>query len=254
MNMEKKLYFNNSKGDRLVGILTDPSGDTSKPVIVLCHGFGSSKDSNTCKSLSVRLREKNISSFRFDFFAHGQSEGDFADLTVSEAVDDTMRAIEMLKERGYEKIGLFGSSFGGLSSYLVASRRDDLFVLLLKAPVASYKMFPAYTDKNVVAKWKKTGYRTVEGRKLKYAFYEDSIKQDAYEVAGDIKAPTLIVHGNQDQDVPVTQSIDITKSIGNCAFEIVVGADHRFSKSRDFEQMVNSIISFTTANLHQRSF
>lgn len=252
--MEKKLYFNNSKGDKLSGILTDPSGDKSKPVIILCHGFASSKDSNTCTSIAKKLREKNISTFRFDFFAHGESEGKFADLTVSEAVDDTLRAIEFMKALGFEKIGLFGSSFGGLSSYIVASQSKDLFLLVQKAPVASYKEFPAYNDPNLVAKWKKTGYRTVEGKKLKYAFYEDSIKNNAYRVAEDIRIPTLIIHGNRDQDVPVDQSINITKLIENCALEIVVGADHRFTKKKHFEQMLNSILAFITAHLHQRSF
>lgn len=252
--MEKKLYFSNSKGDKLCGILTDPSGDKAKPVIILCHGFSSSKDSNTCKSLAKKFREKNISTFRFDFYAHGESEGNFADLTVSEAVDDTMRAIEFMKTLNYEKIGLFGSSFGGLSSYMVASKSKDLFLLIQKAPVASYKEFPTYNDSVLVSKWKKTGYRTIEDKKLKYAFYEDSIKNNAYEVVEDIKIPTLIIHGNQDRDVPVTQSINITKFIENCALEIVVGADHRFTKKKDFDRMLNSILSFVTAHLHQRSF
>ncbi len=252
--MEKKLYFNNSKGDKLSGILTDPSGDKSKPVIILCHGFASSKDSNTCTSIAKKLREKNISTFRFDFYAHGESEGKFADLTVSEAVDDTLRAIEFMKALGFEKIGLFGSSFGGLSSYIVASQSKDLFLLVQKAPVASYKEFLTYNDPGLIAKWKKTGYRTVEGKKLKYAFYEDSLKNNAYKVAEDIRIPTLIIHGNRDQDVPVDQSINITKLIENCALEIVVGADHRFTKKKHFEQMLNSILAFITAHLHQRSF
>lgn len=252
--MEKKLYFNNSRGDKLCGILTDPSGDKSKPVIILCHGFASSKDSNTCTSIAKKLREKNISTFRFDFYAHGESEGKFADLTVTEAIDDTMRAIEFMKTLGFEKIGLFGSSFGGLSSYMVASKSKDLFLLIQKAPVSNYKEFPAYNDPELIAKWKKTGYRTVEGKKLKYAFYEDSIKNNAYEVADGIKIPTLIIHGNQDHDVSVEQSINITKFIENCALEIVVGADHRFTNKKDFEQMLNSILAFVTAHLHQRSF
>jgi hypothetical protein len=252
--MEKKLYFNNSRGDKLCGILTDPSGDKTKPVIVLSHGFNSSKDSHTCKSIAKKLREKNISTFRFDFYAHGESEGNFIDLTVSEAVDDTLRAVDFLKTLGYERIGLFGSSFGGLSSYVVASKSRDLFLLIQKAPVASFKDIEDFNDRGAVARWKKSDYRTIEGKKLKYAFYEDAIKNNAYEVAEQIKVPTLIIHGNQDQDVPIVQSINITKYIQNCALEIVVGADHRFSKKDDFEQLLNSILTFVTAHSHQRSF
>lgn len=246
--MEKKLFFQNSQGQKLAAILTDPSGDKEKPIIVLCHGFASSKESNTCKSIAEKLREKNISTFRFDFFAHGESEGKFEDLTVTEAIDDTMRAIEYLKGMGYKKIGLFGSSFGGLSSYFVAAKSEDIYILILKAPVASYAEFSAYTDRERVKKWKSTDYDVREGKKLKYDFYKDSMNHIAYDVAEKIKVPTLILHGNQDRDVPVEQSINITKYIQNCALEIVVGADHRFTKKEDFDQMLNSILTFVIAH------
>ncbi|MFZ6035406.1 MAG: alpha/beta hydrolase family protein [Patescibacteria group bacterium] len=246
--MEKKLTFNNSKGNKLIGILTDPSENKDSPVIIMCHGFSSSKDSHTCKALAEKLEKEKVASFRFDFFAHGESEGKFEDLTVSEAVDDTMQAIGFMKSLGYKKIGLFGSSFGGLSSYIVASMSPDIFILVAKAPVATYKEFPEYTKKEIVDKWKKTGYAVREGKRLRYDFYLDAMKNDANEIAHKIAVPTLILHGNMDKEVSVNQSINIAKKIQNCALEIIVGADHRFSKKEHFERLVNSIASFVIAH------
>ena len=114
--MEEKLYFQNSKGNKLCGILSNPTGDKTRPIIILCHGFNSSKNSSTNTALKLILSRNNISSFRFDFFAHGESEGNFEDLTQSEAVDDALQAIKFIKNLGYTKIGLFGSSFGGLAA------------------------------------------------------------------------------------------------------------------------------------------
>lgn len=242
--MEEKLYFLNSLNAKLCGVLTDPTGDLSRPIIVLSHGFNSSKDSNTCISLAKKLNENGVSTFRLDLFAHGESEGNFEDLTVSIAVDDTLKAVEFLKMRGYKKIGLMGSSFGGLSSFIAASKSDNVYILAQKAPVSSFAEFPIYMNKELIADWKRAGYRKIEGKKLKYGFYEDTMKNIAYDVADRIKIPTFIIHGNRDLDVPVDQSIKISDLIADCSLEIVVGADHRFTNKDDFVRMINSITDY----------
>lgn len=86
--MEGKIFFKNSKGIKLCAILNNPTRDVNRPVIVLCHGFSTSKNSATYVALAERLSEHGISTFRFDFFGHGGSEGNFENITISEAVDD----------------------------------------------------------------------------------------------------------------------------------------------------------------------
>ena len=99
--MSEKLYFENSKGDKLVGVLSNPSDDLSVPIIILCHGHSSSKDSKTFTSIEERLNNSGIASFRFDFYGHGESEGYFGDCTISEAACDILNAIDFLKEKGF---------------------------------------------------------------------------------------------------------------------------------------------------------
>lgn len=84
--MLQKLTFTNSKGIELAGILSDPN-KTKEVVMILCHGFSSSKGSNTHLTLERLFNEKNIATFRFDFFGHGESRGNFEDITVSEGKD-----------------------------------------------------------------------------------------------------------------------------------------------------------------------
>ena len=94
----EKVYFNNSKGDRLCGVISNPASDKSRPIVIMAHGFSTSKNSDTYVSLSKNLDSHKISSFRFDFYGHGESEGKFEDVTVSEAVDDILQAIKYLKK------------------------------------------------------------------------------------------------------------------------------------------------------------
>lgn len=68
--MEEKLYFQNSKGNKLCGILSNSTGNTSLPVIILVHGFSSNKNTTNFVKLKDILDQKNIATFRFDVFGH----------------------------------------------------------------------------------------------------------------------------------------------------------------------------------------
>jgi len=242
--MENKVFFENSKGNKLSGILNNPSGDKSKPIIILVHGFNSGKDSGTNTALKELFNKINVSSFRIDLFAHGESGGDFEYLTVSEAVDDIMRAIGFLKDQGYQKIGLIGSSFGGLAAYIAASKSPDLYLLAVKCPVASYLEFRDYTNQEIIDEWKDKGFVFRENKKLRYSFYKDAKKNIAYDIAKNIKVPTLIVHGDKDLDVPIAQSIKMSLLIPDCRLVTIKGASHRFLEKNTKKEMVSAIINF----------
>ncbi|MGD2245201.1 MAG: alpha/beta fold hydrolase [Candidatus Aminicenantes bacterium] len=252
--MKDKIFFENSQGTRLCGILSNPTNDQKKPIIILCHGFSTSKDGRTFVRLEEMLNDKEISTFRFDFYAHGESEGNFEEITTSEAVDDVRNSIEFLKKSGYEKIGLVGSSFGGLASILTASQSDDLYLLALKSPVSDYKsMAHTRRSEEEINDWKNKGYIELnnvdeESRRLNYSFYEDAEKVDAYEAARKIKIPALIVHGDKDETVPIEQSLKTARLIDDCRLEIITGCDHYYSNPEHFEKLLNLISGFIVEN------
>lgn len=248
--MKEKLFFENSKGNKLAGVLSNPTLSKEKPLVILCHGFSTNKDANTYMRLERVLNDKCISTFRFDFFGHGESNGKFEDITISEAVDDALNAIKFVKGLGYKKIGLFGSSFGGMASILASSKTPDLFVLALKSPVSNYigKLLDQ-KSKQEIKQWKEKGfiyYVRSDGKKLRlnYTFFEDSTKFDGYKATQKIKIPTLIVHGDKDKSVPIEQSKNIASLIKGCRLEIIKGANHQYSKPKDFEKMLRMISEF----------
>lgn len=248
--MKRKLYFPNSQDRRLCGILSDPTGDKHRPLIVMCHGFTTSKDGRTYVRLEEILNQKAFSTFRFDFFGHGESAGQFANITISEAVDDVQSAIRFVKDSGYKRIGLVGSSFGGFASILTAGRSDDVFVLALKSPVSDYLGLLIARDHDIdIEAWKREGSIAVEGGdgenlRLNYAFFEDAEGINGFAFAENIKAPTLIVHGDQDETVPHAQSQKTADLIPDCQLEIIEGADHTYSDPQHFEIMLGLISDF----------
>ena len=100
-----------------------------------------------------------------------------------------------------------------------------------------------------IKKWKEEGIIDVTGvdgetRKLNYSFYEEAEKVKAYESAAKIKIPALIVHGDEDETVPIEQSKRTANLIENCRLEIIEGGDHTYSDSEHFEKMLNLISEF----------
>lgn len=248
--MKEKVFFQNSKGNRLCGIISDPTGDKHLPVVVLCHGFTTSKGGRTYVRLEEIFNQRNYSTFRFDFFGHGESEGKFEEITVSEAVDDVKHAVRFVKDLGYPEIALIGSSFGGLASIITAGESEDVFVLALKSPVSDYMGLLIARDQDLDIKtWKEKGFVAVKSAedqslKLNYSFFEDAQKVDGYQFAKNIKVPTLLVHGSSDETVPLEQSRKAANLIPDGRLEIIEGADHVYSNPRHFEKMLDLISCF----------
>lgn len=251
----EKLYFKNSKGDRLCGILSGSDKDSTKPIVILVHGFASTKDRNTYLDLEKRFNKQGINVFRFDLYGHGESEGKFEDLTISEAADDVLNAISFVKSKGYRKVSLMGSSFGGMASFLAAAKSKDVLVLALKAPVSDYLgKITADVSHYPIKEWKEKGFiyyidTKREKHKLNYSFFQDAEKVNGYKAAAAITIPTIIVHGDKDQNVPLLQSKELAKVIKNSKLEIIKGADHSFFQPEDFEEAHRLIVEFVAKHL-----
>jgi uncharacterized protein len=242
---EIKLFFQSQQNKKLCGILRSPGG-ANAPVIILVHGFTSDKNTGSFKGIIQGLDEANIASFRIDLFGSGESEGNFAELTTSEAVSNVLSAIQFMKDMGFAKIGLLGSSFGGLCSLMAASKSKDLFCLALKSPVANWAEVPLWKPK--LQKWKEKGYVTYdegyEPKRLNYSFYEDFKNNNGYEVALKITIPTLIVHGDTDETVPYEQATKLESLLPNGNLHTIKGADHRYTRPEHFAEMTKVFVKF----------
>ena len=253
--MEERFSFLDPHGHQVAAILTVPNEGTDK-IAILCHGFLSSKTSSTNNTLTRRLVDQGIATFRFDFFGQGESEGPFEHITVSLAVGQTQRAVDLMRERGYRHIGLMGSSFGGLVAILTASRLTDLTCLALKCPVVDFaeELRLEFGDDGM-ARWKATdtipNIMGGPGRiPLHYAFYDDALRQIAYAPARSITAPTVIVQGDKDEHVPLHQSRQLFEALqGQKRLEILSGADHQFTRDTDFERMTNLLAEWLISHL-----
>jgi dipeptidyl aminopeptidase/acylaminoacyl peptidase len=232
---ERPAAFAASDGRSLAGILNHPPGDGPFPAVVLCHGFGSGKDSPINRRLAAVLGCHGVASLRFDFTGHGASAGDIAGLTVAGGAEQVAAALRYLEARSWVNraaLGLAGHSFGGAVALRAAAADRRARALLLLAPVSDYvevkmrKLGPAS-----IRAWRERGYNEEDTEfgmvRLNYSFYADAAAHDTYALARDIAATCLIVHGADDQVVPLAQSRALAAALGGRAeLTIVPGADH----------------------------
>lgn len=253
--MDTPVAFHDPSGHRVAAVLTLPPNPTSS-VAVLCHGFLSVKNSTTNKTITRALLDRNIATFRFDFFGQGESEGPFDRLTTSLAVAQTGAALDLVAQKGFQRIGLMGSSFGGLVAILTAAERKDLACLALKCPVVDFaeELRLEFGDEEM-ARWKATDtIPNIMGGSdriaLRYAFYEDSLRRIAYDPARSVTVPTVIVQGDRDEHVPLHQSRRLFDALQTTKhLEMLPGADHQFTDGDDFRRMTGVIADWLITHL-----
>src|SRR3989344_1239020 len=161
----------------------------------MCHGFGSSKDSESTSDLAQKLVTSGLNVYRFDFTGCGESEGTLDECTPNQGLDDLNSAVRNL---GKEKFALYGSSYGGFIS-LVYSSQKPILALGLKAPVSDY----------VEALSLKGNENETRSRDFASQIADINI----YKQAKNITCPVLIVHGSADNDVPISQSEKLLNSL-----------------------------------------
>ncbi|MDT7043802.1 alpha/beta hydrolase [Candidatus Nitronereus thalassa] len=230
-------------GGHTSAILMEP-GDDATSIVILGHGFLSNKDSRTNLRLTELLTSKGLSTLRFDWIGMGDSGGRFAEITLSACCTQLNYLINDMKNRGYRDIGLIGSSFGGLVAILVAADHPELFALGLKCPVPDFpEMLECEFGQQGIEEWKRTNtIPNVTGGSepiaLDFAFHEDCCQYNAYEQAAKISTPCVIVHGEQDELVPIHQIHRLVESLpGEKNLRLLPEANHHFGRPEDFRVM-----------------
>ena len=167
-------------------------------IVFYLHGFASSAQSTKAGFFGERLREHGIELRAPDF-----NEPEFATLTVTRMLDRLGAELIRLEEPAV----LMGSSLGGMLAILAAATfpaRVSRLVLMAPAVMFAKPGHHLLTPERI-DDWRRRGalpffhYAYNEERPLNYAFYEDSLRHDAFETRFD--QPTLIFQGLRDASV-----------------------------------------------------
>ena len=253
--IETPLNLSSSSGLSTPAILAEPFMPTHRCVI-LCHGFLSDKQSRTNRRLTELLVPQGIATLRFDWYGMGESRQHFPNISIKQCEEQLDGAFQVLQSRGMDRLGLVGSSFGGLLAILSAPRQHTLKALGLKCPVVDFpEVLRLDFGPESMERWKSTNHiPDIVGNgstvPLPYGFYEECLTYDAYAAIPHIQAPTLIVHGDQDTTIP-RQQIDRLLATLNTTkqLQLIEGAGHQFGRPEEFRVMTNLLAQWMVHHL-----
>ncbi len=243
----ERVEFPSRRGSALVGDLYraggGPAGASSGRWLVLCHGMESTRGGTKQTAVVERFVPKGYSVLRFDFSYVGESEGAFADLTVSGEVADTLGALDFLAEFEPRDVTLVGSSLGGLVALLAVSQAPHLVRrAATMAAVADTALFTDRLSEAEIADWRSEGRRSWGDGHLNVGFLEDALGLDARSAIARICRPILAVHGADDEVVPVEHGRLIARSLPEDAeLSVFEGVGHRFEEPGALDRLLQTI-------------
>ena len=231
----QKIWFKNSKGQRLAGLLWTPK--RYKHTIVFVNSFGGTKEEWTepPPSWPDDLVKQNYRVLAFDFRGRGESEGNYLETTLQTNVDDLVSAINYLKS----KVTLVGASFGGTTAIYVAAKNKSAECLVTMAAPHSFWASEGivFDDKKRIATGKK------QWQKFSYAFLESYNKNKMLQQAGKIKVPWLITHGDKDKLVPMKNAKEYYGA-AKCVKKLQISHIRIYYRSSISNVLVQSCILF----------
>ncbi len=228
---------------RLKGIIQKPElqQDEKCPMVIFCHGFSGRKDGPMFELIADTLKAHGIASIRFDFNGHGESEGEFKDMTVPNEIEDAKKVMEYVSDLRYvSSLAIVGHSQGGVVAAMTAGQlskelgESPFKAVALMAPAAVLredairgstmgKQYDPFDPGEYVELW--------GGLKLGGKYIRTAFSLPIYETAAKYQGPALIIHGNADRVVPYTYGERFHQIWPKSELVIQEYFDHGFSQN-----------------------
>lgn len=221
-----------------------------KQILLVAHGFASSKESPNVNMLMEELPKEGIGVFAFDFPAHGDSPAGGEGLTTDNCMDDMKAAADYIgKVCPDAELCYFGSSFGAyiIMLYLMKYKVKNSRAFMRSAAVDMNEFFEDLSMSQQ-QEMEKTGYIV-----LKYDFVPDIMLTE--EFLEDLKAHDLMelfsaednefrmIHGSRDEDVDYQRAKTFAENFG-IELVTVEGGDHRLSIPGAPEKVLRETLDF----------
>lgn len=210
------------------------------PTVIWCGGLKSDMMGSKAVYLDSCAKEQGFRYIRFDYFGHGESDGNFTEGTLSRWSADIISVIDKLCD---DEVILVGSSMGGWASLLAAlERKQRVKAMVLINPA------PDFTEKLRRAKWGEAEEKALiengvvyetSGYDEPYAYskklMDDGKAQQILDGPIALSCPIRIFQGSNDTVVPPAHSRLIVDAVESedVTCTLVKGGDHSLSRAGD---------------------
>ena len=224
-------------GIELSAVLEVPEDHDGHRLVILLHGFTSSKDRPHNIRTAAAMRDAGFATLRFDLYGHGESGGEFRNHNLFKWISNTMAVIHWALEQGYDDLYLSGHSQGGLVAALVAGMESDLICgLILRAP--AFMIPQGARDGLLLGESFDPDHipheiASIKGLKLSGDYLRVAQTVHVEDAVDRFRGPVLILHGDQDDTVSPEDSKKYAERYACCELIILDGETHHFDQNPD---------------------
>lgn len=249
---EEQVSFNNTQGEILSGTLHWPEQETRRGVL-LAHCFTCSRHTSILRQLGQDLAQTGVAALRYDFSGNGKSEGLFADTTYTKHVGEVGAAAAFLNRRGVDQVALAGHSMGATISLLAAAHINNTAALCTLAGRLSRPDFTHFLSPVQRQALQDKGQVEFESRgralTLNKDFFLDAARYDLSQTVSRLTLPLLVVHGDQDEIIPVAEARSLAAmNLPRVEVAVIQGADHMFSNQVQRRQVSEMVTDWLNRN------
>ena len=212
-------------------------------IAIIGHGVTGNKDRPFILALAEGLETAGVPTLRMSFTGNGDSEGQFVDCTISKETEDLGSVIDAVGER---KICYIGHSMGGAVGVKRTSSDSRIDALISLAGMVHTQEFAqrefGEETPDEGCMWEE------ESCPLSSTYMNDMASLNSLaDLGAQINVPWLLVHGTEDDVVPIVDSKDIIAKATNAPeFFQIAGADHVFSDDA-LPAMVAKVVEWVKA-------
>jgi len=226
------------------------SGEESKRTIILSHGYGANREESWVPmyDLAELMHELGYNVIMFDYGYASKSYSAPA-TWGSEEKNQLLAAVDYAKERGAEKIIVWGFSMGGgtaLQAALESKSIDGLILdsLFLPSPetlytnIKQYIGLPKYPTTAIIGKllplWTNHTFSSLPA---------ETILQTTYDI------PLFIIHGTADNkaDVYIAERIAANQTVPQSRLWVIEGGQHELLFRKDPNVYMKNISQFLSS-------
>ena len=248
----QKVEFTNHNGYKLSARLELPIDSHPVAYAIFAHVFTGNKSLSATRHISRALSLSGIGVLRFDFTGLGQSEGDFANGSLSIWRDEVVELIAA--QISGDRVIVIGSSMGGWLMLLVGlALGEKLAGLVGIAPAPDFSDWGFDDAQKAHLRSGKTIFEESEygydPMPTHAKFWHDAERLRLLDTAIAINCPVRLLHGQEDVVVPPDISLRLAAALASDDVQITLskGGDHRLSRPADIALLLNTLSALTTS-------
>jgi dipeptidyl aminopeptidase/acylaminoacyl peptidase len=212
------IHYQGLDGLPLAGILYKPLGyesGTRYPTVIIAHGGPEAQSMLSASPWSVFLAQQGYVVLEPNFRGSTGYGERFRNANVEDSgggeIDDIQASVNYLVKIGLtdpKRVGISGGSHGGTVVANAVARYPDTFAVgIEKFGVVDRALFLKYTNRNSAIRWETKMGGTPQEKPVVYG------KADVLLEVAQIKTPLLILHGEEDPQVPPQESQEFAAAL-----------------------------------------